>query len=435
MLRLGPGLGRFSDIKGTSKADMLSREQFIRHLREVLVHLYEPRRLGENPLAALFGVANRFDTPSALQRILTEAIQSLEPDDDEPSRSPAWEVYEPLFYRYVEQLSQAEVADQMRMSVRQLRRKERDALEVLADLLWNKYDVESRLGEIPGIDPAAQAVGSGEAMSEELSWLKENSQPASADLNRTLDGVLDLARRLSAEHRVRLEIAVAHVLPRVPADPIALRQCLLSLLTVAIPRAVGGQVTVSARPLRWEVELRVRCPAYPSGPKPMLDEETASLNVAQQLARLCKGRLVLLADVKAFDAGLTLPAVEQLPVLVIDDNADTLQLLQRYTLGTRYRFIGTRDPEQAWRLTKEYSPQAIVLDVMMPRLDGWEMLGRLKQHPATSHIPVVVCTILAQKEMARLLGASAYVKKPVTRQAFLAALDEQVERVEETESR
>jgi CheY-like chemotaxis protein len=115
-----------------------------------------------------------------------------------------------------------------------------------------------------------------------------------------------------------------------------------------------------------------------------------------------------------------------LPVLVIDDNADTLQLLRRYTAGTRYRLVGTRDPDQALGIACETDPQVVVLDVMMPQVDGWKVLGRLRQHPLTGHLPIVVYTILAQEELALSLGASAFLRKPVTQQRFLAVLDQVV---------
>jgi CheY-like chemotaxis protein len=67
----------------------------------------------------------------------------------------------------------------------------------------------------------------------------------------------------------------------------------------------------------------------------------------------------------------------------------------------------------------------IILDVMMPDIDGWEILGRLRSHPSTSAIPVVVCTILAQEELALSLGASGFLLKPITRQALLEELDRQ----------
>jgi CheY-like chemotaxis protein len=105
-------------------------------------------------------------------------------------------------------------------------------------------------------------------------------------------------------------------------------------------------------------------------------------------------------------------------------------MLQRYTSGTRYRLVGTQDPEESLSLAEKISPQIIVLDVMMPQVDGWRVLGRLRQHPLTEHVPVIVCSILAQEELALSLGASGFVHKPVTRQAFLAALDRQIDLLE-----
>jgi len=107
---------------------MLTNEQFLKHLRDALNHLYDPDRLRRNPLATLFGLADRFDTPRVLQRVLTEAIQSLEPKADEPTRSHSRRIYDLLLYRYVQQFSQQEVADQLGVSVRHLRREQHAAL-------------------------------------------------------------------------------------------------------------------------------------------------------------------------------------------------------------------------------------------------------------------------------------------------------------------
>jgi len=410
--------------------DTLTSEQFLKHLRDGLNHLYDPNRLRRSHLAPLFDVANRFDTPSSLQRILTEAIESLKPEANVPSQSSAWRVYNLLFYRYVQQFSQQEVADQLGVSVRHLRREQRVALEALAYRLWEQFNLRDKIREGTGVAAGAIVSPTVPTVNEELAWLKDAPPEMSTNLAQTLSAVLDLARPLAVRHGVHLEIAPAGALPNLAAHPVALRQTLLNLLSVAIHRAAGGQVTISARPLRWEVEIRVRYTTFssfgPAGPRPVLDDEVASLDMAHRLANLCGGRLILSADEGGFGATLLLPALEQLPVLVIDDNADTLQLLQRYTAGTRYRIIGTQDPEQALSLAEEFSPQIVVLDVMMPQVDGWEILGRLRQHPLTRQIPIIVCTILAQEELALSLGASGFVRKPVTRQAFLAALDHQV---------
>jgi CheY-like chemotaxis protein/AraC-like DNA-binding protein len=409
---------------------MLTSEQFLKHLRDALNHLYDPDRLRRSPLVALFDVADRFDTPAALQRILTEAIESLKPKADEPPRSHGRRVYDLLLYRYVQQFSQQEVANQLGMSVRHLRREQRVALEALAYRLWEQFDLETRLRETADTEAAVQAVatspGADLVAEEELAWLKDAPPERLTDLNQTLPAVLDLAHPLAVQHGVGLETALAGALPELAVHPVALRQALLNLLSVAIPRAGGGEIHILARPLRWEVEIEVRCARIPVAPRSALGDEEASLDMAHRLTSLCGGRLNLVTDEDVFGATLVLPALEQLPVLVIDDNADTLQLLQRYAAGTRYRLIGTRDPEQALDLAEELSPQIIVLDVMMPQMDGWEVLGRLRQHPLTCQTPIVVCTILAQEELALSLGASAFVRKPVTRQDFLAALDRQV---------
>jgi CheY-like chemotaxis protein len=406
---------------------MLTKEEFLKNLRNDLKHLYDPDHLRGSPLAGLFGVANRFDTASALQRILTEAIESLEPKTDEPPQSQRWQIYEPLFYRYVEQLSPQEVADQLAITARHLRRKQRAALEVLAEHLWRQFDLDTELAQDSETSLVHLTDTAGPTVNDELAWLRNTSHESVTDLGQTLPALLDLARRLAIQYDVQLDVAPTDTLPPLAVHPVALRQTLLSLLNVVIPRAAGGRVGFSTRLLRWEAEIRVQCGEYPSGPKPALSDESPSLNMAQQLADLGGFKLSLTVDARAFDAVLTLPALEKLPVLVIDDNADTLQLLKRYASGTRYHLITTPDPEQALSIVERCAPKIIVLDVMMPQADGWEVLERLLGHPLTADIPVIVCTILDQKRFALFLGASGFVHKPITRQAFLDALDQQAE--------
>jgi len=407
----------------------LEQEQFLKHLRDALNHLRDPNYLRQSPLAAAFGVANQPDTPAALRCILVDAIKSLKPEADEPPQSRAWRLYESLLYRYVQYFSQLEVADQLGISTRQLRREQRAALETLAHQLWEQLDVERQRDEKPSY--------------EDLAWLKDTPPENSTDLKRELPAVLELTRPLATQHGVHLALAVDNDLPQAAADPVAVRQTLISLLSAAIPRASScQQVHVSARSLPREVVIEVECEEAPAtrpgrlrvstpgkparSPDRSSDNDAARLDMAHQLADLCGGSLTISDSGEGFSARLIVPALGQLPVLAIDDNAGTLRLLQRYTAGTRYRLVGTPDPGQALALAQELSPHVIVLDVMMPHVDGWEVLGRLRQHPLTAHIPIVVCTILAEEELALSLGASAFVRKPVTRQAFLAALDRQI---------
>ena len=112
-------------------------------------------------------------------------------------------------------------------------------------------------------------------------------------------------------------------------------------------------------------------------------------------------------------------------MLAVDDNPDTLHLFSRYAANTRYNVIGVRQPVQVVALAEKVAPQIVVLDVMLPEVDGWQLLGQLHAHPALDRVPIIVCTILPQERLAHALGASAFLRKPVGREEFLAALDAQ----------
>jgi CheY-like chemotaxis protein len=103
-----------------------------------------------------------------------------------------------------------------------------------------------------------------------------------------------------------------------------------------------------------------------------------------------------------------------------------LGLVQRYLSDTRYEFRGTTDPQAALAMAEELAPEIIVLDVMLPGVDGWELLGRLRAHPKTHHAAIVICTILPQEQLALTLGATDFIRKPVRRKDLLAVLDRQI---------
>jgi CheY-like chemotaxis protein len=411
--------------------DTMMREELIELLRDGLSHLYDADRLRKSPLAALFGVANQPDAASILRSMLTEAVESLKPGEGTPSQSRDWRLYDALFYAYVQQLEQRIVADQLGLSVRHLRREQRAALEVLADTLWEQIDPAKLHGDAGASVFSNQSGAIGPTLNQELSWLKDLPTEKPTDLREVLFEALNLARSLATGHRAHIQVMVGDGLPHLAVHPVALNQILLNLLSVAIPQAADGKVHVSARPLRWEVEIQIQVGRPLSGSWPVSDDDTASLEMASQLTHLCGGKLALPGEKgEALSATVILPALNQLVVLAVDDNADTLQLLERYTAGTRYHLVGTRDPGQVLNLAQKLSPQIIVLDVMMPQVDGWKVIGMLRQHPLTSHIPIIVCTILAQEKLALSLGASGFIRKPVTRQALLDALNHRVERME-----
>ncbi len=399
--------------------------QVVSHLRSALDHLYNPDKLYHNSLALLLGVAGREDTLVILRQILIAAIESLQPKIDVPHHSPVWRAYNVLFYRYVQQRTQRDVADQMALSVRHLRREQEAALEMLAHQLWAQFELGAKLGVSRDKDPPSAFWGAGLTVNENSAWLRDSALSAPANIAQVLAEVLRLARPLAVQHGVHMQITLPDTLPDVAVHASALQQALLSLLPVAMHRSPGGRVLISAKSTLWNMEVEVLATSPHPGPRPVLNDDITNLDMARRLVNVYGGKLTLSSSEAPFAAWFILPALERLLVLAID-NEDALQLLKRYTSGTRYRLVGTRDPKEALSLVEKTSPGIIVLDVMMQQVDGWELLGHLRQYSLTAHVPIVVCTIRAQAELALSLGASDLLRKPVSQQTFLGALDRQV---------
>ena len=109
-------------------------------------------------------------------------------------------------------------------------------------------------------------------------------------------------------------------------------------------------------------------------------------------------------------------------VLVIDDNEGLVELLSDYLTGHACRVTAATNGQEGLRLAQELLPNTIVLDLMMPEMDGWEILQRLRTNPQTADIPVIVCSVINNPELAYSLRASLFLTKPVSRDDVLNAL-------------
>ena len=115
-------------------------------------------------------------------------------------------------------------------------------------------------------------------------------------------------------------------------------------------------------------------------------------------------------------------AAHQPAILVIDDNEGLVKLLDNYLSGHACQVRAAANGPDGLRLAQELLPDAIVLDVMIPEMNGWEVLQRLKNHLHTAEIPVIMCSVLDSPELAYSLGAALFLSKPVSRDDVLSAL-------------
>ena len=424
-----------------------ARHTFVGHLRRALHHLYDPNELRKSPLLQLLELDPQTGV-LALRHILEEAIESLKPPTTVSTQSDAWRTYRALYHRYVEQFSQADVATNLSLSVRQLRRHEGLALQMIADGLIKRYNIAIQTGDrdggASGPPPMDAVSGDDEDSSEGIDTGPVNPSAGMAEELRLVErsfpseqvDIIELARSALQAFKPVMEASRVTAVDDLPdgllpanAQWVTIRQVLLNVLLAAIRSVPGGRIRLTGgytAPQLW-LDLRAEGQnTLPGGPGDIQRDE--SLAISRQLAAISGASLDydFAAPSAAVTARLMLPAIQQMPVLVIDDNGDVLLLMQRYLSSSRYRYVGTRDPAHMMDLVQQTRPCAIILDVMLPSIDGWELLGRLRENPRTRDIPVIICTILPQEDLALTLGASAFLRKPVNRERLLQVLDQQI---------
>jgi signal transduction histidine kinase/CheY-like chemotaxis protein len=159
-------------------------------------------------------------------------------------------------------------------------------------------------------------------------------------------------------------------------------------------RMMGGDVTVASEAGRGST-FTIRLPAHvaepaeePVAPAPLADHMPAGVGT----------------------------------VLVIDDEATVRDLMQRFLIKEGFRVVTAAGGEEGLRWARELRPDAITLDVMMPGMDGWAVLSALKADPDVADIPVIMLTIVDDKNLGYALGASDYLTKPIDRERLVTVL-------------
>ena len=109
-------------------------------------------------------------------------------------------------------------------------------------------------------------------------------------------------------------------------------------------------------------------------------------------------------------------------ILIVDDNAQNLELLEAYLEDLECKTIPAYDGPEALDIVKSDKPDLILLDVMMPKMSGFEVCRKVKSDPATSHIPIIMVTALNEYgDMQRGVdcGTDDFVSKPVNKLELL----------------
>jgi CheY-like chemotaxis protein len=384
-------------------------EVVVEQVKDALEHLYDLPHLNGLPLAHEW--ARRAGVPPEragrfLHREITAALETLNPGRSVPLRAPSARPYNLLVLHYVEGRTVQEAARRLGVSRRQAHRDLRQGLSQIAAVLW------SQASALLSTAPAAAELTSIDA---EMAHLESQSRPV--DLGGLAKRALNIVQAQALQHGIQIRASLPASPLVLQVDPVVAEQVFVGAMSRAISQAHPGPLDLTLAGQQGDGHL-VLC-FYPGS-----DLENVRV-VGPVLAKLVDrlGWMAAEEDEPDGPRTVTLQVVGRGPaVLVIDDNEGLVTLLQRYLQDEGYRVVPALDGEQGLRLAHSLVPDAIVLDVMMPRVHGWEVLQRLHNHPLTASVPVIVCSVFDNPELAYSLGASAFVAKPVGRPDILTAL-------------
>jgi CheY-like chemotaxis protein len=199
--------------------------------------------------------------------------------------------------------------------------------------------------------------------------------------------------------------------------PEVAEQLLIGVLSHAVKQSQPGPVQMSLMGTDGQASLTL---SYSPAHEPL------GVSAIDQLTTQLANRLewtVKQEDLAGSGCTVALQmAVRFSTVLVIDDNEGLAELLERYLAGCLVRVVAALDGREGLRLAQNLAPAAIILDVMMPEMHGWEVLQRLQNDPRTCDIPVMVCSVITLPELAQALGSARFLAKPIRQDDILGAL-------------
>lgn len=388
---------------------MATFEAFEHDLQDTLNHLYDP---AYQPPETLYSVlsCDRQAGIAPVQTVILQAIDGLKPLPEVPRAARSRRIYEVLSCRYLQKLTQEEAAERLGITPRHLRREQGEAVHALAQRLWQASQPQ----------PAPQPGESPDWLSQlkqELTALQKSAPGSVADVEATMSSVVELVSPITAKRGVRVQLGQVQRRVMAAIHPSGLRQLLVHSITEWSRLLLSGQVELSAEQVQDKVKITLTGDAATVGTLP---DDT----LIRELLAVYEGSANVRVDGNRLSLDMYLPPAAGIKVLVVDDNADLIHFYQRYVQGTPYLIVPLAEGTRLLEAIEAVKPNAIVLDVMLPDIDGWELLTNLREHPATRSLPVIVCSVVREEELALALGAARYVPKPVRRQEFIQALDQ-----------
>jgi len=408
-----------------SKIKMALLEDFRDNLKETLLHLYDPDFSPGEEIYAVLGWDLEVSS-GVVQSDIIHTIEVLIDEAEKHSGSRTSQSLEVLYHRYVLQLTQGETANRLHMSLRSIQRLQGEAIHLLARHLWESRGEDRLLKSSEILKARSESISQDEKewllqLRQELFSLQRSDPEAESNLRETIDGALKIAQTAAIRKDIVMDASQIQADIQVKLHPSILRQVLLAIITeLKQAMSTSGRITLTTREKFEKVQLVITaCPAATNKP--------IEIPLAQELLTIQSGALS--SDCAGGEINVTVdlpinPPKRKKIVLAIEDNADLIALYQSYCLGTDFKIIHAQEGKQVFPIIEETLPDIILLDVMLPDIDGWDLLLDFHANPKTKDIPVILCSVITDEKLALNLGASMYLRKPVWRDHLIEAFNE-----------
>jgi len=391
------------------------------YVRDALADFYDPGRLQASPLVELLvgQVATSDTATSSLRQFLRKAIESLKPEESVPFGRREWLGYRLLWLFHIQSRPVVEICEELGLSRTSFYRCHREALEAAASYLWR---MQRGSVATDATAKAGSALSSDEEAQEEAIKVARASRRQSTSLNTVLEAAQHTIQPLLDEQGLRLEICAPPSLPFAYGDPAILRQILLNVLAEALKLAASDALQLAVTLDEGETTWRL----YGlEGPKAIGQdiERLPGILLSRSLLDVYGGRLWLETETReTWAIAFTIPTAKPRTILVIDDNEDAILRYQRCLQPQGYALRVAHSGEEVRAHLSDALPDLVLLDVLMPQEDGWDILQSLKTLPETASIPVVICSVLSQPHLALALGAAEVLRKPISEETLLATV-------------
>ncbi len=393
---------------------MIDRESFESLVKDITANLFDYAALETLPnLNQVIKIPANFSGGRAdyVRQLFLDTIEELRvPDKVQGIQTVEGRPYLILTKRYVDGMSLNDLAAYLSISDRQLRRDHHKAIQALTARLWQKL-----YGEELSYEPAPAATDT--ASNQAYTPAREI-----VDLHQVIDGVLKMLQRRLQEEGIEVQLNYCQAAPGVLTDRVILRQILISLFTFAGHIQSGDLLKVSTQVEPDSVAVLIDIPLEKGLHTAEELEQHALLNSVKYWSERIHLRFSQSNRNESILLRLYIPRADKKVILVVDDQEPSINMFRRYLTRTNLTIIGVTQPDQVLRIAQELQPVLITLDVMMPGIDGWEILQSLKLEGHTHQIPVIICSAWEEPELARSLGAVDFLKKPVTQADLLNAL-------------